>query len=70
MPFSSHGKNIIPVSRYRVKGVVSAAEQSAAEYPAVLRVAEIREAEASRGCGEIIRCMRGGMSVQKGFDVS
>jgi hypothetical protein len=57
MSFSSHGRNIIPVSRYEVKGVVSAAEQSAAEYPAVLCVAEIREAEASCGCGVIIRCM-------------
>jgi hypothetical protein len=55
MSFSSHERNIIPVSRYGVKGVVGAAEQWTAGYPAVLLVAEIREPEASCGCGEIIR---------------
>jgi hypothetical protein len=39
------------------KGVVSGVEESTAEYPLVLLVAEILEAEASYGCGEIIRCM-------------
>jgi hypothetical protein len=39
------------------KGVVSGVEESTAEYPLVLLVAEILEAAASYGCGEIIRCM-------------